>query len=100
MLVTIAHAKIQSAKRDALLAALPAFLAATRAEKGCISYDFVECSDKPNDFLTVERWEDRPSMDAHMGQPHTQAFLGVVGGVVSQAPTIEVFNVSSIDKVM
>lgn len=100
MIVTIAHAKIQPEKRDAFLAAVPPFLKAARGEKGCIAYDLVECVDQANHFLTVERWEDRASMDAHMGQAHTREFLGVVGGCVSEAPTIEAMDVAKVDRVM
>ncbi len=77
MIVTIAHAKIQPGKRDAFLEAVPPFLSATRAEKGCIVYNIVECTDEPNHFLTVERWDGKASMDAHMAAEHTQVFLGV-----------------------
>lgn len=100
MIVTIAHVKIQPGQRDAFLAAVPDFLVATRAEQGCIVYDLVECVGDENHFVTVERWEERAQVDAHMGLPHTQAFLGVVGGAAAAPPTIEIFNVSSVDKVM
>lgn len=100
MIVTLAHVKIQPSKREEFLAAVPPFLAATRKETGCIVYDLVECVGDDNHFITVERWEERAQVDAHMGLPHTQAFLGVVGGAAAAPPTIEIFNVSSVDKVM
>ena len=100
MIVTIAHVRIQPAKRDQFLAAVPSFLEATRAETGCIVYDLVESIGDDNHFITIERWDDRASLDAHMQTAHTQAFLAVVGGAAAAAPTIEVVNVSSVDKVM
>ena len=100
MIITIAHARVEPMEREMFLTAVPAFLRATRAEPGCIVYDIVESVDEPNHFVTVERWDERASVDAHMAAAHTQTFLGIVGTWVAEAPTIEVVTVSSVERLM
>ena len=100
MIFTIANAKIQAGKRDEFLAAVERFVPVTMTEKGCIAYDVVEVVGTPNHFMTVERWDERASLDAHLGAPHTQDFLGTVAGCVAEAPSVEAMTVTAVDRVM
>lgn len=45
-------------------------VAPTRAEPGCLNYDFhVEASD-PCSFVFYENWRSQTDLDAHMKMPH------------------------------
>ncbi|MFC0200768.1 putative quinol monooxygenase [Paracoccus rhizosphaerae] len=65
----------QPGTRPKILARAPAAQAATRAEPGCLAYDFYTCTDDPERLVFVETWKDRAAHDFHMEQPHTQAFI-------------------------
>jgi quinol monooxygenase YgiN len=66
---------LQPGTRDKILAAAPAAQAATRAEPGCISYDFYTCTDNPDQLVFVESWTDKAAHDFHMEQAHTKTFI-------------------------
>jgi len=61
--------------RDKILARAPAAQAATRAEEGCIAYDFYTCTDNPERLVFVESWVDQAAHDFHMAQQHTKDFI-------------------------
>ncbi len=58
--------------RDELLALLKAQVAPTRAEGGCINYDFHVDGADPCVFVFYENWADRAALDAHLAMPHLQ----------------------------
>lgn len=49
--------------------------APTRLEPGCLSYDFHQNLDKPNEFITYETWGSRAAAEAHLTMPHMEAFF-------------------------
>ena len=55
-----------------LAALLRAQVAPTRAEAGCISYDFHVDAADPCVFVFYENWTDRAALDAHLAMPHLQ----------------------------
>lgn len=61
--------------RDEILALAPSVQATTRAEPGCIAYDFYSCTDNPDRLVFVECWVDRAAHDFHMGENYTKAFI-------------------------
>jgi quinol monooxygenase YgiN len=50
-------------------------VAPTRAEAGCINYDFHVDAADPCVFVFYENWTDRAALDAHLAMPHLQAAL-------------------------
>jgi quinol monooxygenase YgiN len=58
--------------RDELQALLQAQVAPTRAEAGCINYDFHVDAADPCVFVFYENWIDRAALDAHLAMPHLQ----------------------------
>ena len=61
--------------RDTVLAQAPTAQAATRAEAGCIAYDFYTCTDNPDRLVFVETWQDEAAHAFHMEQEHTKRFI-------------------------
>ena len=55
-------------------AAIRAEIAATKADKGLLSYVVLQQTDGPNHFTIVETWADAASFAAHTGSPHTIKF--------------------------
>ncbi len=58
--------------REELLTLLAAQVAPTRAEAGCINYDFHVDAADPCVFVFYENWSDRAALDAHLAMPHLQ----------------------------
>ena len=47
-------------------------VAPTRAEAGCINYDFHADAANPCVFVFYENWTNRAALDAHLAMPHLQ----------------------------
>ena len=56
--------------REELASLLMAQVAPTRAEAGCINYDFHIDAANPCVFVFYENWTDRAALDAHLAMPH------------------------------
>jgi len=56
---------IEEAKRAAL-----AIVADSRAEKGCLNYDFHQAIDDPTLFFWHETWANKSALDAHFKKPY------------------------------
>lgn len=61
--------------RDRILDRAPEAQAATRAEPGCLAYDFYTCTDNPDRLVFVESWVDQAAHEFHMQQDHTKTFI-------------------------
>jgi quinol monooxygenase YgiN len=56
--------------REELADLLAMQVAPTRAEPGCINYDFHVDAADPCVFVFYENWVDRTALDAHLAMPH------------------------------
>lgn len=61
--------------RDEILARAPEVQLATRAEKGCLSFDCFTCTDNPDRLVFIESWEDEQVYAEHLLKDHTQRFF-------------------------
>lgn len=61
--------------REELASLLMALVALTRAEAGCINYDFHVDAADPCVFVFYENWTDRAALDAHLAMPHLQPLV-------------------------
>ncbi len=50
--------------------AMARVIAASRAEPGCLAYDYAEDVLEPGLFRVCEAWTDREALAAHFRQPH------------------------------
>ena len=100
MLVVIARVKALPEKADELAGLLAPLAAASRGEQGCRSYEFNRDIEDPTLFCSVETWDSRADLDAHMGQSHTTDALGRLPGMVAGAPTIHAHEVSATTQVV
>ena len=58
--------------RQELAVLLAAQVAPTRAEAGCLNYDFHVDAANPCVFVFYENWTSREALDAHLAMPHLQ----------------------------
>ena len=69
----------QPETREELQAILAAFVAPTRAEEGCINYDFHVDADNPCVFVFYETWRSKEDLDRHLTLPHLKPLDGPPG---------------------
>lgn len=60
---------------DTLRKVVAEFLAMTRKEPGCISDDWFQNSENPQEAVFFERWRGWEGIQAHMATQHFQAFM-------------------------
>lgn len=56
--------------REELQAILSGFVEPTRAEDGCINYDFHVDPADPCVFMFYENWRTKDDLDRHLAMPH------------------------------
>lgn len=95
MIIVIAEAHFTEAAADEMAGLLATTAAASRSDAGCIDYRFTRDTEDPTAFYSIESWETKADLDAHMGQPHTQTLLGSLEGKVTAAPIITVHEVGT-----
>ena len=70
--------------REELQAILAAQVDPTRAEEGCINYDFhVDASD-PCVFVFYENWTSTEHLQAHLASSHIAEYIAATEGSVDQ----------------
>jgi quinol monooxygenase YgiN len=99
VIVVIARVKALADKADELAGLLAPLAAASRGDAGCQSYAFYRDVEDPTLFCSVETWDSRADLDAHMTQAHTAELLSRLPGLVAGAPTIHAHEVASTDQV-
>ena len=100
MLVVIARVQARADQADELAGLLAPLAVASRQDPGCRSYEFYRDVEDATLFCSVETWDSRADLDAHMGAPHTAALLSQLPGLVAGLPTIHAHEVSSTDQVV
>jgi quinol monooxygenase YgiN len=67
--------ELQPGTGDEVLARAPAAQAATRAEPGCIAYDFYTSTDDPDRLVFIESSTSKEAHDRHMQEQHTKDWI-------------------------
>ncbi len=66
----------------------------SRAEAGCISYNFYEQQPATNEFLFFEEWADQAALDFHFQTPHFKEFMQQFPELIHGAAKLRVYEVS------
>jgi len=78
--------KVKEGSEDKFEAAFAKALAATRKEKGCITYDLNRDAQEGQRYLVYERWKSLADLEAHMKTDHIKALLQVLPELTSGPP--------------
>ncbi len=70
---------------------------ATRAEPGCISYDFYVGLSDPNTLMLFQEWDSMEALMRHFQTVHMEEFLRVLPTVVSGQITTRRYAVQSVE---
>jgi quinol monooxygenase YgiN len=78
-LQVIARHRMKAGEEDAVLALLPAFIQAARAEPGNVAFDAYRQLDDDRAYVLPERYRSREAFAAHRATPHfTEVLLGQI----------------------
>jgi quinol monooxygenase YgiN len=69
--------------REELARLLAAQVAPTRAEPGCINYDFHVDAADPCCFVFYENWGCQADLDAHLAMPHLAPLFSQLDGLLA-----------------
>jgi quinol monooxygenase YgiN len=92
MIVLAAKFKGKPESRADILRLTSSMLAPSRAEAGCLSYNFYEQQPGDNDYLFFEEWADQAALDAHFQTPHFLQFMQKFPPLIQGAPSIRVYD--------
>lgn len=73
-LTIIADITVKVDQVDFVAAELLKLLDITRAEKGCVDYNYAQDNKDPRHFIFYENWESRELWQAHMNAPHMKKY--------------------------
>jgi quinol monooxygenase YgiN len=88
--VVVARAKAQPGQADAMERALCENAEESRREPTCISYTVLRS--EGGVFVTIERWESKEAVDAHMETPHVKRLFEAVAPLLDSRPEIDIFH--------
>ena len=74
MIVISGDLEIDPSKEDAFLAAVGDLVSATRAEDGCVRYEFFRHLSDPGVFHVSEEWASDAALDSHLATDHYRTF--------------------------
>ena len=81
--------------REELYRILMAQVAPTRAEQGCVSYDFHCDKADPNVFVFYENFVDRDALEQHLKKPYLQPLFGRIEELLAQPVDIRFLDMLS-----
>lgn len=67
---------------------LSALVEPTRREPGCLSYELLQNSSDPTDFVFVEQWANAEAEQAHFATPHLLSMLQRLAELLAAEPEI------------
>ena len=75
MLIVLAEARFDPAQTETVRTAARPMIEASRAEPGCVGYDYAFDLLEPDLMRVRELWKDEQALKDHFATPHMAAFL-------------------------
>jgi quinol monooxygenase YgiN len=98
MIYVVATSQVKPESRDAFIKGAKECIAATRKEKGCLSYESHTSINDPNLFVVVERWETREDLNAHGRAPHMKVWREYSAPLKVSPTVIEIISDGKVEK--
>jgi len=97
-IIVAGEIKVAPEQVQEMVPILVPFVAATRAEKGCIAYGFYEDVTEPGTFRLYEEWSDEAALDAHMVAPHMAEFQKAIAEHPPQSVAVKFFRAEQFER--
>ena len=81
--------------REELQKILAAQVVPTRAEEGCVNYDFHADAEDPCVFVFYENWNTQQDLDEHLRKPHLKPLFDRQAELLSRPVEIRHLNMLS-----
>ncbi|HZJ26824.1 MAG TPA: putative quinol monooxygenase [Acidimicrobiia bacterium] len=94
-IVVSGEIQIDPADHDAAIALVEPLVTATRAEAGCIEYDFWVDPRDPGRIRVFEEWTSDKPIEAHSESDHYIQFLTAIAGIRVKSVELWRFDVTS-----
>src|SRR3954451_24575250 len=88
MIFIVVKFKVRPEYRDAWLEHVETFTTATRAEPGCLWFDWSRSVDDPAEYVLVEAFRDDAAGAAHVQSEHFRQARGTLPAHLAQTPRI------------
>lgn len=88
MITVFATVTAKDSREAEVKEALLTLVKPTRQESGCIEYHFYQGQDNPCEFVCLEKWESRASLDQHMQSEHLKACLAKIEALLGKPITM------------
>jgi quinol monooxygenase YgiN len=83
-------------KREELMGLLAAQVAPTRAEPGCVNYDFHCDKADPNTFVFYENFVSKEALDEHLQKPHLKPLMDRLDELLAEPVNIRYLEMLSL----
>ncbi|WP_433007896.1 putative quinol monooxygenase [Kribbella sp. CA-294648] len=97
MIFITAKFKVLPEHADDWAAITADFTAATRAEPGCLWFDWSRSLDNPDEYVLVEAFADDDAAGAHVNSPHFKAAQSTLPPHLVETPRIVNFKLDQSD---
>lgn len=91
---------VKPESRDEALGLMRKMAIASRAEVGCISYEFYIGLSDPNTLLLFQEWESVEALQGHFDTDHMEDFLKVLPNVLDGEVATRRYEVRSTDELV
>jgi quinol monooxygenase YgiN len=98
MVYVIATLTVKPEMKAELFAAAKECIAATRQEKGCVSYELFESTIDPNKLVFVEEWESADLLPNHSKSDHMRAFGRVAIKCFAAPVQVQIITPEKVEK--
>ena len=98
MIYVIATTQVKPDTARPIIKGAKECIAATRKEKGCLSYEGHISINDPNLFVVVERWESREDLNAHGKAPHMKIWREFSAPLKVAPTVIEIISDGKVEK--
>lgn len=95
MLILIAKFTTKPGCREDLIELAKNAIEPSRAEEGCIIYDFLEDPFSKDSFTFYEKWRSREDLDLHFDEPHFKEFAEKVPDLIVGEPSLVSYEIAS-----
>jgi quinol monooxygenase YgiN len=93
MILIAGYVKYQPGAIEKLKSEMQKVVKATRAEKGCINYDFAVDLTDPSKLIIYEKWTDQAALQGHMNSPHMAEWRKAAGSAGPAERDLKIWDV-------
>lgn len=94
MLILIAKFRTKPGTREKMKEMARGLIGPSRAEEGCIVYEFLQDGFDPDSFTFYERWRSMEDLKLHFREPHFLDFADVFPSLIDGPESIVAYEVS------